>query len=484
MIASEVAPFIKVGGLADVVGALPKELAALGHEVRLVCPKYSGIRDIGKWVPYNIPLSVNLNNKNLLCQIWENRLPDSEVEAYFLEYNEFYDRPDVYGNSGVGPRDDDRRFIFLSRAALNLCYYLGWMPDVIHCHDWPTALVPVFLNTNDYYEPLGKAASVLTIHNLEHQGHFPYECIKYAQLPDSVYRPDGLESMGNVNFLKGGIYNATKITTVSPQYAREILEHSNGHGLHHILKFRAADLIGEINGIDTGIWNPKRDSLLPARYSVTNRKGKAACKTELQKEMALEVKGENPLFGVVSRLYRQKGLDLLAKAVPGIMETTDAQVVLLGIGDKKSEKAFKKLAKKYPDRVGIKIGFSNQLAHRIYAGSDFFIMPSRFEPCGLSQMYAMRYGTPPIARATGGLIDTIVPHETGNKSATGLMFTRATPEELGATVEEAASLYKEKPTEYRRMQSNGMKKDFSWKKPASAYENIYRWAVEARKQAH
>ena len=221
-----------------------------------------------------------------------------------------------------------------------------------------------------------------------------------------------------------------------------------------------------------------------ARYSVTNRKGKAACKTELQKEMALEVKGENPLFGVVSRLYRQKGLDLLAKAVPGIMETTDAQVVLLGIGDKKIEKAFKKLAKKYPDRVGIKIGFSNQLAHRIYAGSDFFIMPSRFEPCGLSQMYAMRYGTPPIARATGGLIDTIVPHETGNKSATGLMFTRATPEELGATVEEAASLYKEKPTEYRRMQSNGMKKDFSWKKPASAYENIYRWAVEARKQAH
>lgn len=483
MIASEVAPLIKVGGLADVVGALSKELAGMGHEVRLVCPLYSGIKKIGKWIPYNIPLTVNLGRENLQCRIWESRLPGSEVETYFLEFNEFYDRPDVYGNSSRGPQDNDRRFIFLSRAALNLCYYLGWIPDVIHCHDWPTALVPVYLNANDFYEPLGKAASILTIHNLQHQGHFPYSSIEYAQLPASVYRPDCLEAMGHVNFLKGGIYNATKITTVSPEYAREILKPDNGHGLHHILKLRAGDLIGEINGIDTSVWNPQSDPLLPATYSISNRKGKGLCKAELQKELGLEIKAEIPLFGVVSRLYQQKGLDLLAEAVAAIMETTDGQIALLGTGEKELEERFKQLGERFKGRVGVQIGFSDQLAHLIYGGSDFFVMPSRFEPCGLSQMYAMRYGTPPVARSTGGLIDTIDPYGNGKRDATGLLFADATPEDLGSAIERAAILYRDQPKEYRRLQLNGMRKDFSWKNPSATYENIYRWAVETRKQA-
>ncbi len=485
MIASEAAPLIKVGGLADVVGALPKELAALGHEVRVVCPLYAGIKKTEKWIPYDTPLTVNVGESDQQCRIWETRLPGSAVEVYFIEFNEFYDRPEVYGNSGKGPADEDRRFVFLSRAALNLCYYLGWMPDVIHCHDWPTALVPVFLNTNDFYEPLGRAASVLTIHNLQHQGMFPFSSIEYANLPRSVYRPDCLESMGSVNFLKGGIYNATKITTVSPEYAREILEPANGCGLHHILKFRAADLIGEINGIDTDIWNPESDPLLPANFSCRDTKGKDACKAVLQKELKLEGKPAVPLFGMVSRLYHQKGLDLLAEAIPGIMETKDVQIALLGTGDKEIEKKFLELAERYAGRVGVHIGFSDELAHRVYAGSDYFTMPSRFEPCGLSQMYAMRYGAPPVARSTGGLIDTIDGAIDGDYSAaTGIMFADAESADLGLAMGSAADTYIEKPEEYNRMRLNGMKKDFSWKKPAATYENIYRWAVEVRKQAH
>ena len=334
MVAPEVVPFIKVGGLADVVGALSKVLCARGHDVRIVMPRYAGMGQIETAKPLPEPLIVRLGGHEAYARIWECKLPGSKVICYLLEHNKYFDHPMVYGGGPSGDeRQDGYRFTFLSRAAIDLCTFLNWTPDLFHCHDWTTGLVPVYLNTTEFNRPVGRSATLLTLHNMQHQGWFHESLIAFAGLPHSVFRPDGLESMGEVNLLKGGIYHATKLSTVSPTYAHEIQAPENGAGLDHVLRFRAADLIGILNGIDKSEWNPATDRLLPAQYSAKDLTGKSVCKVELQKTFGLEVAGKVPIFSVVSRLFAQKGIDLLAAIVDRLMADMQIQIAVLGTGE-------------------------------------------------------------------------------------------------------------------------------------------------------
>ena len=483
MVTPELVPLVKVGGLADVVGALSKSLSARGHDVRIVMPKYAGLRGIEGAEPMEDPLIVHLGGHEAYARIWQCKLPESEAVCHLLEHNQFFDAPSVYLGPGGVEADNAQRFTFLSRAAIDLCYHLDWIPDVVHCHDWPAALTPLYMNTLEKNGPMGQAASVLTLHNVQHQGWFHRSVVDYSGLPQNVFRPDGLESMGQANFLKGGIYHASKITTVSPTYASEIQQPGGGHGLHNLLRFRSADLIGVLNGVDNGEWSPATDPLLPARYSADAPEGKAVCKARLQEAFGLEAAPGVPLFTVVSRLVEQKGLDLLASVSDRLMEQMSIQIAVLGTGDPALEEAFKHLASRYPGRFGAYIGFDNELAHLAAAGGDFLLMPSRFEPCGLSQLYAMLYGAPPVVRATGGLIDTVEPYSEKTGAGTGFSFDDPTPEALFDTIGWACSTYYDRPEDYLRLRQTGMRKDFSWGQSASAYESIYGWAAEARASA-
>ena len=483
MVAPEVAPLVKVGGLADMVGALAKSLAARGHDVRIAMPRYAGLAHAESAEADDRPLIVRMGGHEAYARVWTGGLPGSEVPVYLLEHNQFFGGPSVY-TSPAGTREEDgRRFAFLGRAALDLCGHLGWVPDVVHCHDWPTGLVPVMLNTTLADTPLAGAAPVLTLHNLQHQGWFHRAVLDYAGLPPSVFRAEELEAMGEANFLKGGIAHATKITTVSPTYAGEIQEPANGCGLHALLRYRAADLIGVLNGIDGSEWNPATDPHLAANYSVDRMEGKAACKADAQALFGLDADPETPLFAVVSRLVDQKGLDLLAACGERLMDTMRLQVAVLGTGDPALEGAFRELAARYPGRFAAHLGFDNALAHRLVAGADFLIMPSRFEPCGLSQLYAMAYGTPPVVRATGGLIDTVEPYIQGSGLGTGFVFGDATSSALFDTLGWAVSTYFDRPDDLAGLRKNGMRRDSSWDASAGVYEDVYGWAMDVRRAA-
>jgi starch synthase len=485
MVAPEVAPLIKVGGLADVVGSLSRALAARGHDVRIVIPKYAGLRHIETASPDNRSLVVRLGGHEAYARVWNCNLPDSGVKCYLLEHEEYFGALDVYVGPSGNQDDNAQRFTFLSRAAIDLCYYLDWIPDVLHCHDWTTGLTPVYLNTTEVNKSMGRVASLLTLHNMESQGWFHRQLVHFAGLPQSVYRADCLESMGETNMLKGGIYHATKVTTVSPTYATEIQRPEGGAGLHHVLQHRSADLLGVLNGIDETEWNPRTDVLLPARFVATNLIGKAVCKAELQQAYGLQVQADVPLFAVVSRLANQKGLDLLAAIGDRLMADMRIQVAVLGTGDPQLESAFRALSQSYPGRFGAHLDFNNELAHLTIAGADFFLMPSRFEPCGLSQMYAMAYGTLPIVRATGGLIDTVEQYVQGEGEGegTGFLFEYATPDAFYYTIGWACSTYYDRPKDLAQLRRNGMTRDFSWNISAVVYEDIYGWSIDARKAA-
>ena len=472
----EVEPFVKVGGLADMVGALPKELAALGHDVRVVCPLYGSTKRVGEWTAREEALGVEVGTETRWARVWETSIPGAKVPVYFLEHDWFFGRPEVYSDWS----DNPNRFAFLSRAALTLCEQLDWIPDVIHCHDWTVGFVPVLLNTVLRDRPIGRAATVFTIHNLEHQGYADSELVKYARLPWSEFRADSIESHGRVNMMKAGLYHSTKLTTVSPTYAEEIRTAAGGFGLDQVLRYRGADLVGILNGIDTGSWDPATDPALPAHYTITDLSGKAHCKSALQLQLGLTLAPQVPLFGVVSRFVSQKGLDLLAEAMPRILDTMHVQFALLGSGEKPLEDAFRHAAHAYPGRVGIGTGFNAKLARLIQAGSDIFVMPSRSEPCGLTQMYAMRYGTPPVVRATGGLVDTVWNFEEGRDSGTGFVFQAASAVALTDTIGWACATYYDRPVEFAGLQRRGMAQDFSWTRSAGKYVEVYRWAVAAR----
>jgi starch synthase len=480
-VASECTQLIKAGGLGDVVAALPLALRALGHDARVVLPRYDAISS-DSFRRHGPPLGVPLGAGEAWSSVLETRIGegDAAVPVYLLEHEALFGRGYLYDPPGSYAADNLVRFAFLCRGALQLCRHLGWIPDVMHVHDWPTALVPVYLNTVEKDGPLGRCATVLTIHNLAHQARFPASQLPATHIPWSEFRPDGLEDHGGVSPFKGGLYHATKLTTVSPRYAHEIRTREGGAGLDSVIRFRGADMVGILNGIDERIWDPRSDRALAARYDADDMTGKAACKRALQQEMGLDVRADVPLIGVISRLSGQKGTDVILAALSRILDL-DAQVVLLGSGDPAAEGYLAMRSYHGGGRFRAWIGFSEEVAHRIEAGADFFLMPSRFEPCGLNQMYSQRYGTLPIVRATGGLDDTVENYDAATGQGTGFKLWDLTVDSLVDTVRWAVETYRLRNHHFRAMQRRGMGKSFGWELAAERYADVYRWAVLARR---
>jgi starch synthase len=480
-VSSECAPFVKAGGLGDVVGALPIALRALGIDARVVMPRYDVI-PLKELARHPAPLGVPLGAGEAWAGVAEARLPGSDAAVYFLDHLALFGRGYLYDPPGSAAHDNLVRFAFLCRGALQLCKAIGWVPDVVHVHDWPTALVPVYLNTVEANGPFARTASVLTIHNLAHQAKFPARDLAATHIPWSELRPDSLEDMGGVNPMKGGLYHATKLTTVSPRYAEEIRSSPGGAGLDPLIRFRGADLVGILNGIDDGVWNPATDPALPARFDARDLSGKAVCKRELQRELGLAQRPEVPLIGVVSRLNQQKGTDVILAALSRILDL-DTQVVVLGSGDPASEGYLNVRSHYGGDRFRAYIGFNEELAHRIEAGADLFLMPSRFEPCGLNQMYSQRYGTLPVVRATGGLDDTVENYDVTTGAGTGFKLWDLDVASLVATVAWAVETYRSRSDHFRAMQVRAMQKRLGWDVAARRYADVYDWAVAKKRAA-
>ena len=480
MLSPEVTPFKKVGGLGDAVSALSKSLAARGHDVRVLMPKYTDMHDFDDAEPLEGPLIVRLGGQEAYGRLWRKNLPGSSAVCYFVEHNQYFGASDPYLGPSAKEGDNGERFTFFSRAGIDFCEHIDWIPDIVHCHDWTCALTPVYLNTTEVNRPMGRVASVFSIHNLEHQGRFHKSLLSFSGLPELTFRTDGLESMGDLNMLKGALYHSTKISTVSPTYAEEIQTSDGGHGLHTVLQFRASDLTGVLNGVDLEEWNPLKDPDIPQFFGVDDMAGKVLAKSALQEAYGLEVDPKIPLFTVVSRFAGQKGLDLLASIGDRLMTEMRIQVAILGSGDVLLEESFQSLNASYPLGFGSYTGFKNELAHLTIAGGDCFIMPSRFEPCGLAQMYAMIYGNVPLVRATGGLIDTVEQFQEGRGIGTGFVFDAPTGEALYDTISRACATYYNSFAEFEQIRKNGMFGDYSWDSSALKYEEIYTSAIEAR----
>jgi starch synthase len=478
-VASEVAPFRKTGGLADVVGALPKALAARGIDVRVVTPLYAGI-------PWNDQerldgsLSVPMYYGRGRAAVRLGTLPGSSVPIYFIEHHRYYDRPHLYGPPGDAYSDNLERFSFLCRASLELCKAIGFFPDVVHAHDWQAALLPVYINTVEWGGPLHGAASVFTIHNLAYQGVHESGAMFITGLGHEHFHAGEFEHFGDLNLMKAALAHSTLLSTVSPTYCREIQTSAFGYGLDGELARRSGDLVGILNGIDTNEWNPATDVHLPARYDAQHLTGKTQCKLALQTELGLPVDERRALLGVIGRLTHQKGFDVLAHALARLLDW-DLQLVLLGTGDADAEHFFAEQSRRHGDRFRAVIGFNDALAHRIEAGADLFVMPSRFEPCGLNQMYSLRYGTVPIVRRTGGLADTVQNYDEAEGSGTGFSFDDLNVEALGNTIGWALSTYYDRPEHFARLRATGMDKDFSWDRAAAEYEALYRRAYRTRR---
>jgi starch synthase len=478
-VASEVAPFKKTGGLADVVGALPRALAELGHDVRVVMPLYGGI-DWKRLERLDGTLAVPTFRGPMRAAVRQGHLPGSSVRVYFVEHHHFFDRLFTYGPPGDAYGDNLERFTFLSRSSLALCDAMGFVPDVVHAHDWQTALVPAYLNTVAWGTPLHRAASVFTIHNLAYQGVFDTGGMFITGLGNEHLHGGEFEHFGVLNLLKGAVAHATVLSTVSPTYRNEIQTSAHGYGLDGVLSARSGDLVGILNGIDTELWNPATDPHLPARFDTQNLAGKATCKTALQERLGLPVAPDRPLFATIGRLTDQKGYDVLAQCLDQIL-AWDLQLVLLGSGDPPAEAFFRWAAQENPENFRAVLGYDEALSHQIEAGADFFIMPSRFEPCGLNQMYSQRYGALPIVRRTGGLNDTVENFDEARGVGTGFVFEDLTPGALADTIGWALATYHSKRPQIRAMQQRAMKLDRAWQRSAEAYESLYRAACARRR---
>jgi starch synthase len=481
---SEAVPFSKTGGLADVTSALAKALAAAGHQVTLIVPHYPQIQK-GKspqpLVATGQPLSIWLGGRMVTGNILWSTLPGTDVTVLFIDQPEFFDRPALYGDASGDYGDNCARFCFFSRAVMEACRTLVLRPDVLHANDWQTGLVPALLEAEYRSQPgFETTGSVFTIHNLAYQGHFWHWDFPLTGLDWRYFNPHQMEHWGGLNLLKTGITFANKVTTVSPTYAWEITTPLGGMGLDGVLAERANDLVGILNGIDPDEWNPAIDPHLPTNYDATTVfERKPRCKEFLQKELNLPVRPDVPLFGLVGRMVDQKGFDLIATAAEQMLQL-DAQFCFLGTGDPRYESLVRHLANSYHGKVAAVIGFDNGLAHRIEAGSDAFLMPSRFEPCGLNQMYSLAYGTIPVVRSVGGLKDTVVdanPKHLFLGTATGFRFDDYDANGLLWAVRRAADLYPKKNLWHQLMRT-GMAQDFSWSKSAKRYEEVYRQARE------
>ena len=480
-VSSEVTPFRKTGGLADVAGALPKALFKRGIDVRVVTPLYQGTR-WDEQEQLDGFLDVPTWSGRTRAGVRLGRLPGSAVPIYFLEHNHYFDRAHVYGPPGGAYSDNLERFVFLSRASLELCKAIGWTPDVVHANDWQTALLPVYLNTVEWGKALHGSASVFSIHNLAYQGNQEAGAHIITGLGWEHFNPHEFEHFGDFNPLKAALVHSTMLSTVSPTYASEIQTGAFGCGLDGVLASRSGDLRGILNGIDTDEWDPAHDPHLPAKFHAGDLAGKALNKAALQREMGLPVRPEVPLYGVISRLTPQKGLDVLAHALEHLLEW-DIQLVVLGSGDHEAEGYFSQMSQRRGDKLRSRVGFDNGLSHRIEAGIDFFIMPSRFEPCGLNQMYSLRYGTLPIVRATGGLADTVINYDEATGEGTGFVFKDLTESAVAGTVGWALSTFHDRKAHFQAMRVRAMAQDFSWGRAAAEYERLYLDAY-ARRRGH
>ena len=487
-ISAEVSPFAQTGGLGDVNGALPKILAALGHDVRIVMPLYQTLRDGDFSLTEVLPdLQVPQVIGNRTGRVWQTQLPNQDeaapqVPVYCIEQDDFFARPGLYGNSDGDYPDNAMRFTFFSRAALALAERLEWFPQVFHCHDWHTGLVPAFLRFLPGLDArIANAASIFTIHNFAYQGIFPNWAFGLTGLPPFLFQPEGLEYYGFLNFMKSGLYYADRLTTVSPTYAEEIGTPELGFGLDGSIRTRQAALVGILNGADYSVWNPETDPMIAARYSAEDLSGKAACKRALLQEYGLSEELDIPVIGMVTRLVDQKGVDLGVGALNALLEL-NCRLVILGSGESRYEEFLSEQGRAHPERIGVRIGFDEALSHQIEAGSDCFLMPSRYEPCGLNQIYSLRYGTIPIVRATGGLRDTVVPFDASTGQGTGFVFQDATPEALSEAVRAAVSTFADTAA-WQQMMRNGMAQDFSWTQSASQYIDLYQQVMAARQGA-
>jgi starch synthase len=463
------------------MGALPKALSRRGIDARVIMPLYAGI-------PWNDlerldgMLSVPTGFGESRGAVRMGTLPKSNVPVYFLEHHHYFDRPYLYGPPDQSYSDNLERFTYLSRGALELCKALGFIPDIVHANDWQTALVPVYINTVEWAKPLHGSASVYTIHNLAHQGVWGDGALFITGLGREHYHSHEFEHFGTMNLTKAAIYHSTLLTTVSPTYAREIQTPAHGFGLDGTLAERSADLFGVLNGIDLEEWSPESDPHIAAKFNRRDLAGKLECKRTLQAEAGFPIRDDVPIFGLVGRLTPQKGVDVLAQILRGLLEL-DLQIVLLGSGDSDAERYFSHVAWLRPDRFRAFIGFDNPRAHRIESGADFFLMPSRFEPCGLNQLYSLRYGTLPIVRATGGLADTVVQYDESKGTGTGFVFQDLTPGALYNVIGWALSTWHDRPAHVVNMREQAMEQDFSWDRSAEAYEQIYR-AAYLRRRGH
>ena len=485
MASSEAVPYAKSGGLADVVSSLSIALTKEGHEVIIILPRYYGI-DRGKLEVLEGPMGVPLGNAEEWCEVYSTLLPGSPkknpVNIYFIEHEKFFGRDGIYGTQAEPDfLDNPRRFTFLSKSIFQLCRKLDWYPDILHAHDWPTAMVPVYLKFGERREKFNKSVSILTIHNLGYQGIYYKDNFDHTGLGWETFYNAGFDDWHMMNFLKAGICCADSLNTVSPNYSEETKTSAYGFRMDGILRFRSEDYRGILNGIDTEIWNPQVDKFIPQPYSTENLKGKALAKAELQKQFGLPQDPKIPLIGLVSRLTEQKGIGELFGPTYGSVysfcQDFDMQFILLGSGESWCENEIRSLASRLPNFKAI-IGYNERLSHLIEAGSDFFLMPSRYEPCGLNQMYSLVYGTIPITRNTGGLTDTVENFNQKTGKGTGFMFDDLTPRAIYDTIGWAVWTWYNQRKHIEDMQIRGMKMDFSWAKSAKEYLKMYQSALK------
>ncbi|MBI4978783.1 MAG: glycogen synthase [Spirochaetes bacterium] len=479
-VAAEMAPFIKSGGLADVVGALPHYLRMRGHDVRVVIPKYRDNDYHGlPLTPVVSPMGVWMGTNQEWCSVLQTVI--NGVIVYFVEHDAYFNRFGMYHDAGMHDyHDNPHRYGFLCQAALQLCHDVAFTPDLVHAHDWQTAPVCAYLKVWHQNDPLFvNTRSMLTIHNAAYQGVYPaaphYD---YLGLNWENFTPDKFEDHGRLNLLKGGVHFADMVNTVSRTYAHEISRPFGAFGLAPYLSAKAGRFFGIINGVDYRTWSPENDTFIASKFSRKDRSGKKQCKRDLQKRFLLAEDDDVAIIGAVGRFVHQKGYDLLAEKIADIVNNMRVQVVILGTGDPGLERFFGDLPKSFPGRIGSYIGFSNELAHVIEAGSDFFIMPSLYEPCGLNQIYSLRYGTLPIVRATGGLDDTVKNYNEVSAEGNGFKFWDATGTALYYTVGWAISTYYDRPAHMATLIDNAMSEDFSWEKTAAEYETAYRRVLE------
>lgn len=471
-VASEVFPYLKTGGLADMVAALSGALVDRQHEVAVFMPGYRSVLDGPhiKGAKLTHRLKIEMGDTFLAGDV-QMLQPRPGLSVHLICREEFFDRRLPYWTGERDYDDNDARFIFFQKAVAELLRLTDFKADIVHCHDWQTGLLPLFLrHTEQRYGVTLALKTVFTIHNIAYQGIFPRKSFQLTNLPEELMSIDGLEYYDQMCMLKGGIVFADVVTTVSPRYAKEIQTPEFGNGLDGVISTRLGDLHGIINGIDTAVWNPATDGALPARYSVENMAGKAICRAKLLEEVGLRGDCQGPVFGMVCRFTEGKGLDLVLAAADFFAQT-DCRLVVLGGGDRKYEEAMRAFAQKLPGKVSVSVRLDEAMSHLVEAGADFFLMPSLFEPCGLNQMYSQAYGTVPLVSRVGGLVDTVIDIDESPDSGTGIMFP-PTKEGLSGGLRRAISLYADK-ARYAAVQRRAMRRDFSWKKAVIAYEELY-----------